>query len=150
VSDASYHAFCSFDVVTPRRFYCKFGTTFYYHTTDLGCTAAVVNVVHDWGYTTSASRRQPYLEGQPDGGDTTASEAITLAGLLGDPYNQSFKGEVGHQYFWSRVLSANEMLWVAKEPYAMLRPIVRRRYFDINAISGVKARPSLALLGVGS
>lgn len=35
---------------------------------------------------------------------------------------------------WTRPLAVGEILWLDKEPYAMLRPIVRRRYFVFHKV----------------
>jgi hypothetical protein len=39
-------------------------------------------------------------------------------------------------YYRNRVLTPSEALWISKEPYAMLRPTIRTRYFIPSAVAG--------------
>jgi Concanavalin A-like lectin/glucanases superfamily len=59
--------------------------------------------------------------------DTTAA-TITRYGQHGVG-QEMVEGRYLACYFWLRALSASEVRWLHAEPYAMLRPIVRRRYF---------------------
>jgi len=47
-----------------------------------------------------------------------------------------FAGDIYHAGMYKISQSANNMLWLHYEPYAMLRPIIRRRYF-VPAAAGV-------------
>lgn len=38
-----------------------------------------------------------------------------------------------YAYAWNKAIDAGLALWVAQEPYAMFRPIIRRRYFPTTA-----------------
>lgn len=49
---------------------------------------------------------------------------------------ESWDGGISDMFLWSRFLSPGEHGWLAAEPYAMLRPIVRRRYFVPAAAGG--------------
>jgi hypothetical protein len=61
-------------------------------------------------------------------GAVTGSAADLRVGRRADDIVQ-LDGTIIHAAIWSRALSAADILWLYTEPYAMLRPIVRRRYF---------------------
>ena len=54
-----------------------------------------------------------------------------------------YTGQVGLVYVYSRALPAAEARWLYHEPYAMLRPIVRRRYFVAAAAASGQAPRSM-------
>ena len=58
------------------------------------------------------------------GGWGTSAKAVNI----GNGY-QPISGTILKVSLWPRVLTANEAAWLAAEPYAFLRPILRRRYF---------------------
>lgn len=62
---------------------------------------------------------------------TSGATKMTLSGILRDTgIDSPFVGTINLWAVWSgRALSVSDMLWLTAEPYAMLRPIVRRRYF---------------------
>jgi len=66
---------------------------------------------------------------------------------------QNFDGQLDHVSIWDRGLSAAEARALYADPYAYLRPVIRRRYFvpqsGAAAAAGVVSR-RLPLLGVGS
>ena len=64
-----------------------------------------------------------------------------------------WSNSINRHYFWKRPLTAGEFLWLNAEPYAFLRPIIRRRYFVPSAAAapaGSTVQRRLTLLGVGS
>lgn len=46
-----------------------------------------------------------------------------------DEFDQDFSGDIEYFRSWTVALPTHYIAWLAAEPYAMLRPIVRRRYF---------------------
>jgi hypothetical protein len=68
------------------------------------------------------------IEGPTTSGAVTGSGANLLMGRRGDGAVQ-LDGTTIHLAVWGRALSADQVQWFYAEPYAMLRPIVRRRYF---------------------
>ena len=62
-------------------------------------------------------------------GASSTPTSIRLGGYQGDTTVSLFSGPLFAAGIWMRALSQAELLWLHAEPYAMLRPIVRRRYF---------------------
>ncbi len=63
------------------------------------------------------------------GTDTFTDAVETRIGGDAADSGAKWKGSIGLLSTWTRMLSRAEAKWFAAEPYAMLRPIVRRRYF---------------------
>lgn len=63
-------------------------------------------------------------------------------------------GTYDHLFLYARALSQERVSWAYAEPYAFLRPVIRRRWFMPSAAeapAGSKVTPrSLGLLGVGA
>jgi hypothetical protein len=88
--------------------------------------------------------------------DANANTAQSMDGLwrIGrDSSNFMYlHGLVFSSTIWQRTLTTSEQLQYIAEPYAFLRPIIRRRYFVPAgaAAAGSTVRRRLTLLGVGS
>lgn len=94
-----------------------------------------------------------YVDGVPDtvsAGDAGYSNAMPATNL-GAGY-QSIAGVLVKVAIYTRVLSPREALWLAQEPFVVVRPIVRRRYFvpATGAAAATNRVPQLMLVGVGS
>ncbi len=74
-----------------------------------------------------------YINGALDGSvtDTTTATCATSGGFEINAERNAARATSTMTYHgvWGRALTASEAQWLAAEPYAMLRPIVRRRYF---------------------
>lgn len=66
---------------------------------------------------------------QAETGYTFAFDTSATEHLIGSTTTLPLLGEVAGTRIWNRALSASEVLWATVEPYAFLRPIIRRRYF---------------------
>ena len=83
-----------------------------------------------------------FLDGIEDGSNTVTTPstgATANAVYLGNQPTSATSGpdaRIGLVGIWSRALTDDEILWRAKEPFAFLRPVVRRRYWDVPAAAG--------------
>ena len=59
---------------------------------------------------------------------STATE-VEVGRRLYPGFLDPFTGDIGLAFIYFRELLVQDVLWLYNEPYAMLRPIVRRRYF---------------------
>ena len=93
-----------------------------------------------------------WVNGVQDGaatGNTPAYGATANAIELGNhpANNLAPDGKIGLVTVWSRALSDDEIRWRYNEPWAFLRPIVRRTYFDLIAAGGGPTLFEQALAG---
>jgi hypothetical protein len=102
---------------------------------DLGaaqsCPHAVWNdiVVSASGATNASAG---YVNGVVTGTGTCAASTLSAATAIGSRFSENslfYLGQLAHMFLYSRALGAADALWLHAEPYAMLRPIVRQRYF---------------------
>ena len=115
---------------------------------------AVANTWVDVAFVISAAATgQAFYNGKLDNtnGGPTAWRTGNGVIEIGRRASSSFywNGDLGHIYLYTTRLFPADVLYVTQEPYAMFRPIIRRRY-SIPASASVSRLPSLALLGVGS
>jgi hypothetical protein len=95
-----------------------------------------------------------YLNGASEAtGELTASDtcsnadSATEGGDLADTADR-WQDDIFYMARWTRGLTAQEMRWLAAEPYAMLRPVVRRRYFTSTVTPILSWAPSYPAIGV--
>ena len=98
-----------------------------------------------------------YQNGILDTRGTTATNPVTAGtfalGRPGDFNGAYFNGQIEWLGVWSRALSASEALWLAKEPYAFLRPRPAARTAFMQGSQVAAAAPVLpwrTLIGVGA
>jgi len=94
-----------------------------------GLTAGVVSdvlVTYD-----AAGTVRFYIQGAASGtGSTLISFQTGQTMVIGRSPDGMFVGTVIHQFYWgNRVLTAQDAVELSGEPYAFLRPLLRRRYF---------------------
>lgn len=91
---------------------------------------------HLVGVAASTTSRSLWVNGLQASTASTSQSFLTPTnlrlseGLAGDPFI-----DLATAYIWARALSASDIAWLASEPYAMFRPLVRRRYF-VSAVAG--------------
>ncbi len=68
-------------------------------------------------------------------GIATATANVLFARREYAGFTEPLNGQLFYVMIWNRKLSDSEVRWHAAEPYAMLRPIVRRRYFVPAAVT---------------
>lgn len=75
--------------------------------------------------------------------DLSANTYVVLNSVLYNtsPYIEAIQALCA---LWRRALSADEMAWLDAEPFAMLRPKMRRRYFTVSSGSIITTRGILA------
>lgn len=84
-----------------------------------------------------------YFDGSFDTSGTVTTPGITgVDSMFNDPSSDTYDGLCFFQRLWNRALSAQEVAWLAAEPYAFLSPKVVRRYF-IPAVGGGITYPRL-------
>lgn len=116
-----------------------------------GSLTPALGVVHDSLFTrVAAGSTALYVDGTPDGTNTGGGGAYGLDRIGNDQFSESFVGNHHTMQVWDRVLPADYALWLAAEPYAFLRPALRRRYFVAGAAAGSVVPRRLPLLGVGA
>ena len=97
----------------------------------------------------AANFKSLYLNGVLDNSGAGVGQALlttlSVGALVGG--GREFPGSVGDLLVYDRALDASLVAWRATEPYAFLRPIIRRRYFVPAAADAVS--PLRTLLGVG-
>jgi hypothetical protein len=84
------------------------------------------------------------VKGYKDGVNVGTTAFTPAAAVTGKPFRVGAErntsafidGVFAHAYLYNRTLTATDALWLAQEPYAMLRPIVRRRYFVPVVVGG--------------
>ncbi len=90
------------------------------------------NIPHLGGAIISSTAVTFYRDGKTDG-TVTRTPALTnvpaYIGVTSDGVSTPFTGTIYGIWLWSRTLPADQVQWHYAEPYAMLRPIVRHRYF---------------------
>ena len=84
-------------------------------------------------YSDAGDFHEAFLNGQPDGGPSAGHvgwPAATGVFEIGRRPTNAFywDGDIAHIYFFNRRLTRSDVLWLTAEPYAFLRPIVRRRW----------------------
>jgi len=90
-------------------------------------TAITANTRHHYAQVCAAGSGTHNLDGVADG--TFSSITSHVSTRMFQVSTLRYGGICEFQRFWSRALSASEVQWLAAEPYAMLRPIIQRRYF---------------------
>jgi hypothetical protein len=75
-----------------------------------------------------------YLDGIADGVVAARGNEL-IDGMLNDSSSETFNGFCDYQYFFRRALTIDYAQWLSAEPYAFLRPILRRRYFVPAAVA---------------
>lgn len=86
--------------------------------------------------------------GTGTGAPTGSGAAIRLGRRADGAVQQD--GQCHAFYAYSRALTAGEIAWLHAEPYAMLRPVVRRQYFVAAPGAGQPYLRRRLLLGVGA
>lgn len=112
------------------------------------------NLVHTLGGSYDGTTLRYYVDGVQDASAAytgTQNLANTNTFDIGRYANDGvyFFGNIYHLALYGRALTAAEMHWSAQEPYALLRPIVRRRYFVPTAVA-TTAIFRRTLAGVGT
>ena len=103
--------------------------------TDVSLPYEVGHVRHVAATYNGAGNSIIYIDGAANNSAASTQSSITAATgvmCLGgvDPSRTRYMdGTLIHAFFYRVALAAGLALWLATEPYAMLRPIVRRRYF---------------------
>jgi hypothetical protein len=90
-------------------------------------TTLVANTWYEYAVTRSGSSVAYFKDGQADG-TQSGNSAWSPDSMCNNIGSNSFDGLLAYQQLWRRQLSADEVAWLYAEPFAMLRPIVRRRY----------------------
>ena len=70
-----------------------------------------------------------YINGALDTTNTSVAATVGYGSTGARPASALTDAHVWYSGIWSRLLTPDDFLWLHAEPYAMLRPIVRRRYF---------------------
>jgi hypothetical protein len=81
-----------------------------------------------------------YVNGIAQGTGTLSAPSSITSARLGSRNGgaSNFTAcQLDHLYAYEKALDSALALWLSAEPYAMLRPIVRRRYFVPAAVGGV-------------
>ena len=87
-------------------------------------TTSVFHTIHDRG----AGQQKGYLNGKSDSSGSMVAPGSGDGQLL--VLDADATGRVDYLAIWNgRVLTADEVLWNYLEPYAFLRPVIRRRIF---------------------
>lgn len=79
----------------------------------------------------------------PTGAYADVASVFQLGALTGAEF---FAGAMYCAMIWQRELSAAQMAWLHAEPYAFIRPVIRRTYF---VAAGIPADPMAALAEIG-
>lgn len=111
------------------------------NTAQIGVTSGsvVANVVTDLVVTYDAAGNLTfYLQGVLD---STSLNLLTFGATtepcLGNSADGVLTGSIVHFYYYqNKILTAADALQLSAEPYAFLRPIIRRRYFAVAAAGG--------------
>lgn len=130
----------------PVQHFCNGATTF-----STGQSSNGVLGVNTWNHvvtvTATASSRAAYLNGVKTADTTNIGSQATMdrLGIACRPDAvQLFNGQIAFAAFWSTALSDELAAWLYAEPYAMLRPIVRRAWFSFPA-GGTPPPPSVVV-----
>lgn len=119
---------------TTRGFWYRHTTmklSFYFGADNLNTTAITSGTRHHYGVTYDGTTVRFYLDGIPDGTAAVANAIFIFDAMFNDPGSDTYAGGIAYQRLWyPAVLSGSEMANVSTNPYeAVLRPIIRRRYF---------------------
>jgi hypothetical protein len=68
-------------------------------------------------------------DGTAFGGGSSSASELALGGQGTGNTAEAWRGPLDSIRYWFRGLTAGEVAWDAAEPYGMLRPILRRRFF---------------------
>jgi hypothetical protein len=97
-----------------------------------GATALGTTAFHHLVGTRLAATLYVYVDGASDATPVADGvvPSVTSVHRIGQTVGVQFGGfSLDHLFVYGRGLSAGQARWLATEPYAFLRPIVRRRYF---------------------
>lgn len=61
--------------------------------------------------------------------DTTSTGRLILSGASAAAAGNEFSGQIFYSAIWNRALTGSEMEWLNTEPYAMLVPTKRKKFF---------------------
>lgn len=101
---------------------------------------------------TSAAGLIGYVNGAQDGtasggADLTTSMTTTTWGSDSFDYTaRTLTGTIGPSALWNRALSAQEVAWLAAEPFALFRATRRRRFYVATTPPPVHARPRITMV----
>jgi hypothetical protein len=117
-----------------RAFVTTISANRWYHTvgTDTGIAGSGNCLVYLDGV--RSGTEESFASGAP----AADAGAVAIGGANASAY-RNWRGLLDVFLYYNRALSPSEALWLASEPYAMLRPIVRRRYF-VPAVATPPAR----------
>lgn len=94
----------------------------YFATSDtLGATTLTTGTWFHGAVTVAGTAVTLYLNGISDG---TGSNGLnyTASSFFANSFSDSLTGDLEYVRLWSRVLPAQQILWLSREPYAMVRP----------------------------
>jgi len=117
-----------------------------WYATGTGTTTLVAGRWYDWMTTLDALGNMVYyLDGVVDTSGLTGQGGHAVNTMFNDTATETADIQLETLQVWGRPLGPGEVSALAHEPYAFLRPIIRRRYF----VPGGAAPPLRTLLGVG-
>jgi hypothetical protein len=124
-------------------------------TSRLQISGASSNVGHNAWLASSGSRGMRFMKNGAlvgsNGGNSTRTIGTSDFYILGGAGIAADADQMDYAYVYRRQLSDDMGLWLTYEPYAFLRPIIRRRYFVPSAAAATVVRtPHFLTLGVGS